>query len=167
MVDVNIPREQACTQHNALNTQRNMRSGQSGWAKHTQHSSIRKPNMASTGFYLFLFLFLLSAWKNRSEMMHGEQQMYVDKLKAYQLAGRWPAIAQSCSTLHREHDTMELLFQFQPTASHCNSQDVLHHSVFGLRFPKETGAWLCRPRWQTKYPWNGTKVTPMNYNHWT
>ncbi len=80
MVDVNIPREQACTQHNALNTQRNMRSGQSGWAKHTQHSSIRKTNMASTGFYLFLSLFLLSSWKNRSEMMHGEQQMCVDKL---------------------------------------------------------------------------------------
>lgn len=62
------------------------------------------------------------------------------------------------SALHREHDTIELLFQFQPT------RKTSHITVFGLRFPKETGAWLCRPRWQTKSPWNGTKVTPMNYN---
>ncbi len=112
MVDVNIPREQACTQHNALNTLRNMRSGQSGWTKHTQHSSIRKQNMASTGFYLFLFRVLLSAQKKQ---IRNDARRTADVCWQANSIPAGRPVTGVHSALHREHDTIELLFQFQPT----------------------------------------------------
>lgn len=137
MVDLNIPREQACTQHNALNPQRNMRSGQSGWTKHTpsqhkQHSSNWKPNVCKTLLVSSCFSFFSCCLYGKIDQRWCTANSRCVCWQANGVPAGRPvtvaSIAQFLPTTQREWHNRP--FISVSTSSHCNSQYVLHRSVW-------------------------------------